>query len=240
VHESLILSLPPPTFIARTIEILLHVYCALYDAPPTPLVYDMHYTILVIAISCKGPATMLLYQHWWRKSIENFFFANWLPSTRWACSLTLSKCTSTRFSKRQSPSGRPHRLGLPMVVCVECLPADKPWDVVSATRRSSGVAPRDCVRVYARVLVPPNPNIHTYMVTIRANPASTFFFGTTRCFTSAGGASLSRTSFVFWLRAIPSGQLFGLTRRPPLSQAQRSALPPLVAKVCGEPVRELG
>ena len=24
--------------------------------------------------------------------------------------------------------GRPHRLGLPMVVCVECLPADKPWD----------------------------------------------------------------------------------------------------------------
>jgi len=39
---------------------------------------------------------------------------------------------------------------------VECLPADKPWDVVSATRRSSGVAPRACVRVYARVLVPPN------------------------------------------------------------------------------------
>jgi len=38
-----------------------------------------------------------------------------------------------------------------MVVCVECLPADKPWDVVSATRRSSGVAPRACVRVYARV-----------------------------------------------------------------------------------------
>ena len=33
-----------------------------------------------------------------------------------------------------------------MVVCVECLPADKPRDVVSATRRSSGVAPRACVR----------------------------------------------------------------------------------------------
>jgi len=32
-----------------------------------------------------------------------------------------------------------------MVVCVECLPADKPWDVVSPTRRSSGVAPRACV-----------------------------------------------------------------------------------------------
>jgi len=36
-----------------------------------------------------------------------------------------------------------------MVVCVEYLPADKPWDVVPA-----GVAPRACVR--ARVLVPPN------------------------------------------------------------------------------------
>jgi len=49
-----------------------------------------------------------------------------------------------------------------MVVCVECLPADKPWDVVSVTRRSSGVAPRACVRVYARVLVPTNLYIHTY------------------------------------------------------------------------------
>jgi len=36
--------------------------------------------------------------------------------------------------------------------------------VVSATRRSSGVAPRACVRAYARVLklVPPNLYIHTY------------------------------------------------------------------------------
>jgi len=50
-----------------------------------------------------------------------------------------------------------------MVVCVECLPADKPWGVVSVTRRSSGVAPRACVRVYARVLVPPNLYIHTYI-----------------------------------------------------------------------------
>ena len=50
-----------------------------------------------------------------------------------------------------------------MVIFVECLPADKPWDMVSATRRSSGVAPRACVRVYARVLVPPNLYIHTYI-----------------------------------------------------------------------------
>jgi len=63
------------------------------------------------------------------------------------------------------PFGRPHRLGLglPMVICVECLSADKPWDVVSATRQSSGVAPWACVRVYARVLVPPNLYIHTCM-----------------------------------------------------------------------------
>ena len=54
-----------------------------------------------------------------------------------------------------------------MVVCVECLPADKPWDVVSVTRRSSGLAPRACVRVYARVLVPPNLYIHTYIHTYR-------------------------------------------------------------------------
>jgi len=45
---------------------------------------------------------------------------------------------------------------------MECLIADKPWDVVSVTRRSSGVAPRACVRVYARVLVPPNLYIHAY------------------------------------------------------------------------------
>jgi len=39
----------------------------------------------------------------------------------------------------------------------------KPWDVVSATRRSSGVVPRACVRVYARVLVPPNIFTYTYI-----------------------------------------------------------------------------
>jgi len=54
VHESFILSLPPPTCIARTIAMLLHVYCAIYDAPPTPLLYAIHHTILVMAISCKG------------------------------------------------------------------------------------------------------------------------------------------------------------------------------------------
>ena len=45
---------------------------------------------------------------------------------------------------------------------MECLPADKPRDVVSVTRRNSGVAPRACVRVYTRVLVPPNLYIHIH------------------------------------------------------------------------------
>jgi len=36
------------------------------------------------------------------------------------------------------------------------------------TRRSSGVAPRADVRVYARVLVPPNLYIHTYIRRVRA------------------------------------------------------------------------
>ena len=51
--ESIILLLPPPTCIARTIAILLHVYCARYDAPPIPALYAIHYAILVMAISCK-------------------------------------------------------------------------------------------------------------------------------------------------------------------------------------------
>ena len=54
VHESIIRVLPPRTCIAGTIAIPLHVYCAIYDAPPTPLVYAVHHTISEMAISCKG------------------------------------------------------------------------------------------------------------------------------------------------------------------------------------------
>jgi len=54
VHESIILSLPPATCIARTIVMLVHVYRAIYDASPTPHLYTMHNTILAMAISCKG------------------------------------------------------------------------------------------------------------------------------------------------------------------------------------------
>jgi len=54
VHESIILLLLPPACIARTNAILLHVYCAIYDAPPTPLMYAIHHTLLLLAISCKG------------------------------------------------------------------------------------------------------------------------------------------------------------------------------------------
>ena len=53
--ESIILLLPPPpTCIARTIAILLHVDCARYDAPPTPPLFAIQYTLLEMAISCEG------------------------------------------------------------------------------------------------------------------------------------------------------------------------------------------
>jgi len=57
VHESVALLLPPPTCIARSTAILLHMSCAIYDAPPTPRLYALHNTILVMAISCKGQRT---------------------------------------------------------------------------------------------------------------------------------------------------------------------------------------
>ena len=41
VHESIILLLPTPTCIARTIAMLLHVYCAIY-APPTEPPFVCH------------------------------------------------------------------------------------------------------------------------------------------------------------------------------------------------------
>jgi len=75
------------------------------------------------------------------------------------------------------PHGLRHRhgLGLPMVAwSVWNVPAcgHKPWDVVPATRRSSGVAPRACVRVYARVLMPPNSTFtFTYIHTRTAAQA---------------------------------------------------------------------
>jgi len=54
MHESIILLVPAPTRIAHTIPLLLHDDCAIYDPPPTPLVYAKRHTILVMAISCKG------------------------------------------------------------------------------------------------------------------------------------------------------------------------------------------
>ena len=37
MHESIIFDCPPPTCRANTIALLLQDYCAIYDAPPTPL-----------------------------------------------------------------------------------------------------------------------------------------------------------------------------------------------------------
>jgi len=35
----------------------MHDYCAIYDPPPTPLLYAIHHTILVMAISCESQIT---------------------------------------------------------------------------------------------------------------------------------------------------------------------------------------
>jgi len=58
-HESTVFYCLPPICIAHTSAILLHDYCAIYDTPSTPLLYAIHRTILVMAISCKGqPQTL--------------------------------------------------------------------------------------------------------------------------------------------------------------------------------------
>jgi len=54
VWESIILVLLPLTCKAYAIAIQSHDYCAVFDPPPTPLVYAMHHAILAMAMSCKG------------------------------------------------------------------------------------------------------------------------------------------------------------------------------------------
>jgi len=44
----------PPNCDAHTAATVLHDYCAIYDTPPTPLVYAVQHTILAMAISCVG------------------------------------------------------------------------------------------------------------------------------------------------------------------------------------------
>jgi len=70
VHESSILLLPPPTCIARTIAIILHVYCTIFDPLPIPRLYAIHHTILFMAISCKA------------KSRVSAWSCRWLDVTR--------------------------------------------------------------------------------------------------------------------------------------------------------------
>jgi len=55
LRESLILLLPlPPICKAHPNAIPLHDHCAVYAPPPTPPLYALHQTVLVMAISCKG------------------------------------------------------------------------------------------------------------------------------------------------------------------------------------------
>ena len=58
VHKSSILLVPTPTRIADTFAIGLHDYCAINDPQTITLLYAIPHTILVMAISCKGQATL--------------------------------------------------------------------------------------------------------------------------------------------------------------------------------------
>jgi len=52
--ESIIIVPPHPTCKAYPIAILLHDHCVIYALLPTPLLYAVNHTLLVMAISCKG------------------------------------------------------------------------------------------------------------------------------------------------------------------------------------------
>jgi len=54
MHDSIFPLSPPPICMTWTTAILLRDFCAIYDLPPTLPVEAVHYTILVMAISCKG------------------------------------------------------------------------------------------------------------------------------------------------------------------------------------------
>jgi len=60
VHERIIPVLPLPIRISHTIPILLHDGCAIYDPPAPPLLYTIHHTTLVLAMSCKGQVAVSL------------------------------------------------------------------------------------------------------------------------------------------------------------------------------------
>ena len=58
---SIILVLPPPICKAYPIAIPQHDHCAIHARPPTPSLFAIHHTQLVMAISCKGQHSMQVF-----------------------------------------------------------------------------------------------------------------------------------------------------------------------------------
>ena len=53
----------PPTCKAHPISMLMHDHCATYAPPPTPPLYAIYHTILVMTISCKGQLVINSHMH---------------------------------------------------------------------------------------------------------------------------------------------------------------------------------
>jgi len=71
---------PLPTCKAYPIAILLHDHWAIYALLPTPLMYAVNHTILVMAISCKGQLAAVVLLSFWR--LTRLCASGWDPRRR--------------------------------------------------------------------------------------------------------------------------------------------------------------
>jgi len=97
---------PPPTCKAYPIALLLRDHCAIYAPLPTPPLYAIHHTILVMAISCKGQSESGCGR-------QNAYVCIYFISLTRRCTLietkTLSPNTGTRANNTLQVTRLPHR-----------------------------------------------------------------------------------------------------------------------------------